>query len=260
MTSDLSDRIDPKRLLAAGRVAGVEYHETIGSTHDRAHEIARSADGGPLPLVVVADEQTAGRGRGTNQWWTGRGSLAFSLLFDPADWDIVSRPVPERSLAVGAAIVDSVAPLLSGHTVGLHWPNDVFAGGKKLAGILIDVLPGGRHVVGIGINVNNSIVAAPEELRGRATSLIDLTGRPSDRTELLAAVLANIEDAVRRSAADAEAFGRRFHELCLQVGHELTIEVGGRRSRGRCAGIGTDGALILETTDGRQKFYSGVLR
>jgi BirA family biotin operon repressor/biotin-[acetyl-CoA-carboxylase] ligase len=260
MTTSLTDQLDPERLGADCRIARLEYYQSLPSTQDRAHEVARAADPGPLPLVIAAEQQTAGRGRGSNRWWTGRGSLAFSLLFDPADWIVSSQPLPERSLAVGAAIVDSVVPHLPGHVVGLHWPNDVFVGGKKLAGILIDVLPQGRHVVGIGLNVNNSMAAAPDEVRARATSISDLTGRALDRTELLLTLVHNIEAAVRDSAADPQAFGTRFGELCLQVGHELTIESGGRTTTGRCAGIAPDGALILETSDGRRRFYSGVLR
>jgi BirA family biotin operon repressor/biotin-[acetyl-CoA-carboxylase] ligase len=257
---DADDQIDPKYLLAAAPIARVEHYETLTSTHDRAHEVARSPEAGPLPLLVIAEQQTAGRGRGANRWWTGRGSLAFSLLFDPADWVVSNEPRPERSLAIGAALVDVVAPLVPGVKVGLHWPNDVYAAEKKIAGILIDVLPSGRHVIGIGLNVNNTLEGAPDDVRARATSLCELSGRTFDRSELLANLLVSIERNVRASSADPESFGRRFNELCLQIGRELTIDVGGRLTTGRCAGIAPDGALLLETPAGWQKFYSGVLR
>jgi BirA family biotin operon repressor/biotin-[acetyl-CoA-carboxylase] ligase len=260
MASSESEPIDVDRLRAAEIAARVEYYESLGSTHDRAHEVARSAEAGPLPLLVVAEEQTAGRGRGANRWWTGRGSLAFSLLFDPANWVLSNQPLPERSLAVGSAIVDTARPLLPGRAVGLHWPNDVFVEGKKLGGILIDVLSGGRHVLGIGLNVNNPLAGAPDDVRARATSLYELTGATLDRTELLISLVRNIELAVRDSAADPQAFGRRFQDLCLQVGSDLTIEVGGRLSTGRCAGIAPDGALLLEAEGRFERFYSGVLR
>ncbi len=260
MTMPATDLLDRERLATSGSMARVEVHARLASTQDRAHEVARGLDPGPLPLLIVAEEQTAGRGRGTNRWWTGRGSLAFSLLFDPADWALSRQPLPERSLAVGVAIVDTVRPLLGDRAVGLHWPNDVFVGGKKIAGILIDVLPDGRHVVGIGLNVNNALADAPDEVRQRATSLCELAGRPLDRTSLLLELLGNLEAAVRASAASPETFGRRFGQLCLQRGRELTIEVGGQRTTGRCAGIAPDGALLLETAAGWQRFYSGVLR
>jgi len=260
MTTTPPDRLDAARLAEWGAIAHVEVHESLPSTQDRALELARADDLSAHSLLVVAEEQTAGRGRGSNRWWTGRGSLAFSLVFDPADWALSRQPLPERSLAVGVAIVDTIRPLLGDHRVGLHWPNDVFVNDRKVAGILIDVLPGGQHVVGIGLNVNNTLEGAPAEVRGRATSLCELTGQVFDRTSLLLDLLQQLEAAVRDSAASPEVFGQRFLELCLQLGQELTIEVGSQRTTGRCAGIGPDGALLLDTAAGWQKFYSGVLR
>ena len=252
------DAIDVQRLLATGKVSRVEYFETLGSTQDHATELAR-AGGGPLPLVVVAEEQTAGRGRGANRWWTGRGSLAFSLVFDPADWSLASHPLPERSLAVGVAIVDTLGPRLPGRRVGLHWPNDVFVDGRKIAGVLIDVLTDNHHVVGIGVNVNNALDSAPDEVRDRATSLRELTGKAFDRTELLVDLLGNLQNAIRASSASPEDFGRRFSEHCLQVGQELTVDVAGRQTTGVCLGVAPDGALLLDAPGGFQKFHSGVL-
>jgi BirA family biotin operon repressor/biotin-[acetyl-CoA-carboxylase] ligase len=254
-----SDQIDPERLLASGAVARVEHFESLASTQDRAIELAR-AGASPLPLLVVAEQQTAGRGRGQNRWWTGRGSLAFSLVFDPADWSLSTDVPPARSLAVGVAITETIRPLLQGIPVGLHWPNDVYAGGRKIAGILVDVLAGGRHVVGIGLNVNNTLADAPEELGNRATSLCDLANKEFERTALLTDLLGNLRHAVRESAASPGDFGLRFNELCLQIGRELTVDVAGRRTTGLCAGIAPDGALVLETPAGRERFFSGVLR
>lgn len=254
-----SPPLDPARLTANSSRARVEYHDTIGSTQDRAHELARTVAADELPLLVVAEEQTAGRGRGANRWWTGRGSLALSLVFDPSGWDLPAHPLPERSLAVGVAIVETLRPLVGNHALGLHWPNDVFLTGKKVAGILIDVVPGARHIVGIGLNVNNPLAAAPEEVRARATSLCEVTDRVHDRTAVLLSLLENLELAVRQSSTHPELIGRRFNDLCLQHGRPLTIEVGGQRTTGTCLGIAPDGALLLETPQGWQKFYSGVL-
>jgi BirA family biotin operon repressor/biotin-[acetyl-CoA-carboxylase] ligase len=135
----------------------------------------------------------------------------------------------------------------------------VFLTGKKVAGILIDVVPGGRHIVGIGLNVNNPLAAAPEDVRGRATSLCEVVGHALDRTAVLLSLLENLEAAVRQSSTQPELIGRRFNELCLQHGRLLTIETGGQRTTGTCMGIAPDGALLLETAQGWQKFYSGVL-
>jgi len=253
-----NDAIDVQRLLAEAPIAGCEYFSTVGSTHDVAHQRAREATP-KLPLLIVADAQTAGRGRGQNQWWTGGGSLAFSLVFDPSDWQLAEVVQPQRSLAVGVAIVDTVAPLVPSQRVGLHWPNDVFVDERKLAGVLVDVLAGGRHVVGIGLNVNNSFAGAPAEVAQRAISLTELTGRKLDRTAILVELLRQLQSVLRQSAADPVGFGARFNQLCLQVGRELTIETAGQQATGPCAGIAPDGALLLEEAGQLTRHYSGAL-
>jgi BirA family biotin operon repressor/biotin-[acetyl-CoA-carboxylase] ligase len=254
----MNDAIDMQRLLAEAPIADCEYFPTVGSTHDVAHERARST-GTVLPLLVVADAQTAGRGRGENRWWTGGGSLAFSLVFDPRDWQLAEVVQPQRSLAVGVAIVDTVAPLAPLQRVGLHWPNDVFVDERKLAGVLVDVLAGGRHVVGVGLNVNNSFAGAPAEVAQRAVSLTELAGRKLDRTAILIELLRQLQAAMQQSVADPNGFGARFDALCLQVGRKLTIETAGHRISGVCAGIGPDGALLLEVAGQLTRHYSGVL-
>ena len=115
-------------------------------------------------------------------------------------------------------------------------------------------------MIGIGLNVNNSLESAPPEVAARATSLCELAGATFDRTSVLLSLVENLRQAMRASAAEPHAFGRQFQELCLQVGHELTIDVGVRCVTGRCAGIAPDGALLLETENDLQRFYSGVLR
>jgi len=253
-----SQPIDVPRLLAGAPIAHVEHFVSIGSTHDVAHELARAA-GTSLPCLVVAETQTAGRGRGQHRWWTGSGSLAFSLVFDPSDWSIEGELPPLRSLAVGVAIVETVAPLVPQSRVGLHWPNDVFADGRKIAGVLVDVLAGGRHVVGIGLNVNNSLAGAPSEVSARATSLCELAGGTFDRTAVLCDLLWKLRQAMQAAAADPDAFGSQFQDLCLQVGHPLTIEAAGRRTAGTCVGIAPNGSLLIETPTGIEAIYSGVL-
>lgn len=242
----------------AGIVERTLHFASLRSTNDYLREIAPS-----LPrqerLLVVADEQTAGRGRGANRWWTGSGSLACSLLVDPAAREIERRYYPMISLATAIALAESAAALLSRSDLGLHWPNDVFVAERKLAGVLIEVLSDGRHVLGIGCNVNNLISSGPAELSGIVTSLVDLTGREHCRGEFLRSILNRLNRQLDELARSPLTLGRRANEFCLQHGHTLTIRVGQRETCGVCAGIADDGALVLETPSGRQLFYSGVL-
>ncbi|HTU24236.1 MAG TPA: biotin--[acetyl-CoA-carboxylase] ligase [Pirellulales bacterium] len=252
------DTIDVARLLAQCQLAAVEYHTSLDSTQVRAAALAATATRGPT--LVVADRQTAGRGRGANRWWTGPGSLAFSLLFAPSDWGLAGGVNPARSLAAGVAVAAAVRPALYPHHVGLHWPNDVFVAHRKLAGILIDVLADGRHVLGVGLNVNNGFASAPAEVRARGTSMIDLTGRSHDRTGILVNVLNELAAVLTRSAADPAQLGIEFQELCLQTGEILEIVAGGRNIVGRCLGIAPDGALLIESEGEVRQLYSGVIQ
>jgi len=253
--------IDVNAILKQTFVAYAEHHDVLDSTQFRARALAEGgADRAELPALVVADAQTAGRGRADNRWWTGEGSLAFSLLLDPQQFGFARGPVPRLSLAVGVALVDAIALRLDGHPLGLHWPNDVYVGPRKLAGILVEVLPDGRHIIGVGLNSNNTSSDAPAALRDSLTTLFDLTGKPLDHTKLLLEILENIEAALRQLGEPMETLGQRFDLLCLQRGESLTVYQGSQTFTGRCAGIALDGALLLDTPDGRLQITSGTLR
>lgn len=249
---------DWSALTAAGLVDRAEYFPSLGSTNDHARERAAML-ARDVRLLVVADEQTAGRGRGANRWWTGSGSLAFSLLFDPIARQIERRYLPMNSLAAAIAIAETAAAATARLDIGLHWPNDVFIGERKLAGVLIEALPDGRHVLGIGCNVNNRLAEAPPEVAAIAASLADVTEKVHSRGELLGEILRRLGERLDELSSYPESVGRRADELCLQHGKLLTIRTGNREVSGVCAGIADDGALLLDALTGRQVFYSGVL-
>ncbi len=251
--------MDQQHLLANTWITTVEHHAELSSTQDRARTAAAQL---PLDvsLLVVADQQTQGRGRGSNRWWTGAGSLAFSLLFDPAQFGLPRGPRPEISLVVGLAVIEVVEPLLPERIVGLHWPNDVYVGSRKLAGILIDMLPDGRLIAGVGLNSNNTLADAPAELREQVTTLLDLTDRTHEPTELLIHFAQALAAGLSLLAKSPVELGRQFDLRCLQHGHSLTLRNGDQAITGICTGIATDGALLLDTDTGRRVCYSGTLR
>jgi BirA family biotin operon repressor/biotin-[acetyl-CoA-carboxylase] ligase len=143
---------------------------------------------------------------------------------------------------------------------GLHWPNDVYIGRRKLAGILVESLPGGHFVLGIGMNVNNSLAGAPTELREVAIALGEVTGQVHDRTQVLIDLLNQLQCELAALAAEPYKIGRQANELCLQRGEPLLIDTGQETVSGSCAGIEPDGALVMMTDCGPRKFYAGVLR
>ncbi len=184
--------LDILRIVRETFVVEVEHHAEITSTNDRAAQRAKLG-ANKLPLLVIADRQTAGRGRGGNRWWTGPGSLAFSLLLNPKTIDVQPDCVPLISLAAGVAVAETIKPLLANQEVGIHWPNDVIVAERKLAGILVEVLPDRHTVIGIGVNTNNSLADAPAELLSIATSLLGLTGKPHDHSAILVTLLGRLE-------------------------------------------------------------------
>ncbi len=168
--------------------------------------------------------------------------------------------MPRLSLAAGVAIIDAVAPRLADQPPGLHWPNDVYVGHGKLAGILVEVLPSGLHIIGVGLNSNNTAADAPPSLQNSVATLRDLTGRMHDHTDLLLAIMENLEAALTQLGEPLGTIGERFDLLCRQRGEVLTVYQGSQTITGRCAGIAPDGALLLETNTGRQAILTGTLK
>ncbi|MGW8256466.1 MAG: biotin--[acetyl-CoA-carboxylase] ligase [Thermoguttaceae bacterium] len=247
--------LDINRILRETFIVEVEQHETITSTNDRAAERAKQGAKN-LPMLVIAESQTAGRGRGANRWWTGAGSLAFSLLLAPSDRDTEKTSL--ISLAAGLSVAEAVKPLLPNQAVGIHWPNDVIVGERKLAGILVEVLPQRHVIIGIGINTNNSLADAPHELRETATTIMELTGNRCDHTALMVALLGNMQRHLVTLLRSPEELAAAANEMCLQRGKLLTIISGGQTDTGLCQGISSDGALLLKTNAGVRSFYSGI--
>lgn len=250
--------LDVDRIVRETFVVQVEHHLTIGSTNDRA--IERAAHGvTAIPLLVVADEQTAGRGRGSKRWWTGPGALAMSLLIEAETVGAELSRSPLVALATAVAVVDAVAPLLPGHEVGIHWPNDVLAAGRKVGGILVEVLPNRRHVIGIGLNTNTTLADAPAELQTTAATLRDLTSSEHDPTAILIDLLNRLDREFQRLRLNPAELAARANAICFQRGRTVTLQWGDRTVVGRCQGIGPDGALMLETSAGVERFHSGIL-
>lgn len=260
----MTDRLDLHRLTACDRLAHVELHDVLPSTSDLA--LRRAADAAlRTPALVVAAEQSAGRGRGQNRWWSSRGALTFSLVIEPARLALDEQSWPRFSLAAAVAICDVIVPLVSPLVApsgcGIRWPNDVLVDERKIAGLLIEA-PGAtadvprRLVLGIGLNVNNSLLTAPVEVRRVGTSLADLTQRSFDLTDVLLALIERLETRLEQlAAADAELV-QAWQSRCLLRGRQIELADG---TAGLCEGIGDDGALVLDVDGKPRRMYSGVL-
>jgi BirA family biotin operon repressor/biotin-[acetyl-CoA-carboxylase] ligase len=233
-------------------VPRLEAHDVLGSTNDRAWELARA--GAPPYTVVVAERQTAGRGRGGARWHSPAGAGLWISVLLP-----VTGPVPPHlPLLVGLAAARAVEAVCAELDVGLKWPNDLEVEGRKAGGVLCEGADG-CVVAGLGLNVRQGPEEFPAELVGRAVSLETAAGHPVSRGALASALLAELR----------RAGGTRVGPLPAAVRAELARRdvLRGRRvvsqqvGAGVARGIDEDGALLVERPDGaRVRVLAGSVR
>lgn len=233
----------------------IVYYPSIGSSNDLLKELA--AQGASEGTLVIADEQTAGKGRLGRKWLAPPGtSLLLSLLFRP---DLPPCQAPRLTMICSLAIAETIEEL-TGLPAGLKWPNDIFIGAKKAGGILTESGTTGGHldyvIVGMGLNINLAISTLPE-LTGVATSLYQELGREVSRLEVLWKILAGIETrykSLRRGESPREEWAARLINLGRQV--QATTPQGALV--GWAEGVDADGALILRLPDGqRERILAG---
>lgn len=184
----MSDSLRPEHVLPRlrGRFGRDYRYEPVVTSTQRL-----LPHGAPEGAVVVADEQTEGRGRLGRRWEAPAGtSLLLSLVLYP---DVAAERLPELSVVAGRAVAAAVAAT-TGLAAEVKLPNDVLVRGRKTAGILAEASEG-RVVLGIGVNVNQSAAQLPAEARVPPTSLSLELGREVDRAELLVSLLAELERA-----------------------------------------------------------------
>ena len=215
-----------------------------------------------LPYLIGADRQTGGRGRGKNAWWSSAGALTFSLILEPDQFAIQQQQWPRISLATGVAVGECLAAVVESSAVQLKWPNDVFLPGRKVAGILVETSSNapGRFVIGIGINVNNSVDEAPEEVQRLMASLRSTAGHPFDRMGILSRLLIHLERELILLGEAASEQLDRFRERCLLTHEFVTVTNPNEEVSGLCLGIDDDGALRLQTEYGPTTCRSGTVR
>jgi BirA family transcriptional regulator, biotin operon repressor / biotin---[acetyl-CoA-carboxylase] ligase len=256
---------DLRRIEQESFVRQLQFHPVLPSTNDLALELA-AQQGLATPVLVLTEQQTAGRGRGSNRWWSQPGALTFSLVLDSAPLRLNPNHWPRVSLTAALTVCQVLEQLLPHIPCGIRWPNDVHCGGRKICGVLPELSPQRveaplppRLVLGIGVNVNNSLSEAPPDVSRVGVSLLDLTHHPYDLTEFLVHVLRQLAsglDALTRGDPQlAGAVSRR----CLLQGRVVELRAGPRHVRGLCQGIDNHGALTIHTARGNEHFFGGVV-
>lgn len=223
---------------------------TVDSTQARAFALAA---GGALDgTAVVADHQTAGRGRRGRRWEDVPGaSLLVSIILRPR---LPATRRPLLTYAAGLATAEALGEA-AGLVPRLKWPNDVLAGRGKVAGVLLESRPAeGEAVVVVGVGINLAQRSFPPELAGRATSVALETGTAPDRDAVLAALLRRL--AAWRERLDAEGFGP-LRERWLALADTVGREVVAGSLRGTAVDLDADGALLVRTGSGLHRVVAG---
>lgn len=231
-------------LTAIQRTTGWTLHHRVlvASTNDEAARL-RDAGSGPHS-AILADEQARGRGRAGHDFVSPPGGLYLSMLLAAHPEDLPGPITGAVALATAQAIEQT-----TGVSCGIKWPNDLWVGRRKLAGILLEAAgPQLPVIAGLGLNVEGVPEALPADLRRQTTALDLEAGRPTDWGALLIALLG----AVDRATADLRfpekraAIERAWHARLLFLGERVTYEVGSHRHLGILRDASLDGGLWFE--------------
>ena len=236
----------------------IHYFDEVGSTQRVAAELAE--DGAEQGTVVIAELQTAGRGRMGRLWHSPPHANLYATIILRSKMPLAE--VPRLSLVAGIAAaeaLESVAPGL----VALKWPNDLWLNGRKTGGIIAEAITDARQhlscvLLGIGLNLNLAAAEIPPELRDKATSVLIATGQRCDRIALAAALFNRLDTRYMEAEAGGwDALRPLFNRYLALRGRRVTVVDTGKSVAGVIVGIDADGALMLDTGAGLARIITG---
>ena len=245
--------------LAVQRLgSNFHYFATIDSTNNYARQLAERGSG--EGEIVVAETQSHGRGRLGRRWESpASANLYCSIILRPQ-----SPPVqaPQITLMAGVALAETVGTFLP-EPPTIKWPNDILVRGKKLAGILTELSGDARHVdyviLGIGVNLNDSLAHMPAQIRQRATSILALTHQPVSREAFLRRLIQDLDRCYGElEASGFDALAPRWEAHFGLRGQRVRVELLDQVILGRAKGLDRDGALLIEDDYGNlQRVIAG---
>jgi BirA family biotin operon repressor/biotin-[acetyl-CoA-carboxylase] ligase len=250
----VTDDLNPERLaellrdVPLGRP--IRPHSITGSTNSDALDWARQD--APHGALVIAEAQTKGRGRRGRSWDGGRGQSILASLI------LRTNLRADRLGLVGGAVAVALCRTLEGKDLApaTKWPNDVWIGGKKVAGVLPEAVWSGDRlealVVGIGVNVNQEEAQLPPDARTPPTSLYLESGRAWDRGWLLRDFLAHLSQALLATQQDPQPLVREWMSREVALNRAVELHGDARTLRGTVTGIHPDGGLSLRQGDGTE--------
>jgi BirA family biotin operon repressor/biotin-[acetyl-CoA-carboxylase] ligase len=209
--------------------------------------------------VVIAAQQSGGRGRMKRKWVSPKGGVWLSVVLKPSIPTAASTMLP---FVAAVAVCDAIRDT-TGVKAALKWPNDVMVGGKKVAGILLDLSAEAETVnyavIGIGINANveASKIKVDREGRPAITSLKEELGRDVNRLQLVAALLEKLEQHYAELERDPQSIINEWRTRSDMLGREVAVIQQGKEIRGIAADINDDGSLLVKTKEGDMSVVSG---
>jgi len=238
-----------ERLRAGLKPFRLHWFSRVRSTNDHAAAM-RKEDKLFAPAVVLTANQLAGRGRAGNTWWSLPGDKTLTVTFAmPIEEHLAAYQVP---LVAGLAVRNAAAEIAGDPSIGLKWPNDLLHAGRKLAGLLCERVHR-VDLIGLGLNINLDPSAAPEGLREKITSLMQIAGKTFDPTEALITIAQHLHRTLsRRNEQPFAALLQEYDRHHALVGRKVSVvgSNGEPATSGTCEGLDDQGRLLLR--DGKQ--------
>jgi BirA family biotin operon repressor/biotin-[acetyl-CoA-carboxylase] ligase len=234
------------RLRSAIKPFRLHWVSRVGSTNDYATMLRKR---GELfaPAIVLTGHQTRGRGRNSNTWWSGEGSLTVTFVL-PIDEQLLPHQLP---LIAGLAVRNAAAEVSGNDAIQLKWPNDLLYRDRKLAGLLCERVHK-ADLIGLGMNINQES-GLPRSLRQRVVWLSQIAGRPIDKAELLIAVVKHLHPMLTRRAHQPFAHVlREYDRHHALLGRHVSITPGESEPQisGTCQGLDSMGRLLVRQRNG----------
>jgi BirA family transcriptional regulator, biotin operon repressor / biotin---[acetyl-CoA-carboxylase] ligase len=247
-----------RRLPVAGLGRPLLFEARVGSTQSLAGALA--AAGAAHGTLVVADEQTEGRGRHGRRWLTPAGSaLAFSLILRPglSPGEARSRELAAWNLVGAVAVSEALEGL--GAQPQIKWPNDVLLGGRKVAGVLLEISWIDQRldslVLGIGANVHAGSVPPASEVDFPTTCVEEALGRRPSREDLLVGIVQQIGQAC--DPLDPARIVAKVNQRLAFLGRPVRVTTGTSATEGRLVAVGDEGEIVIRESGGRQVSLAG---
>jgi len=253
----------------------IRWFEELDSTSSYARRMVDKRELLP-PVTIAAKRQTAGRGRGSNQWWSPDGCLMFSTLLDSRQYNSDTGSLPQAALAIGVAIAAELSKYVDTEDVQLKWPNDVYLRGRKVAGILVEGLTSPNEtsahpaqqslqsglwwIIGVGLNLSINWENAPTEVRERATCLASESGITFEAEAFLPGLVQSIHQHLSIWGANNALILEEFRRFCFLRDKMVEIQQGATAYTGLCQSIDQEGRLLLATENRLLTISAGSVR